>query len=162
MISAYYSADGVAWTPMAWNPQVIPMTPLPITIGLAVTSHSGADTYAEAVFSNLSSTGGVAAGPLNSTEIGLESNAAEPMYLVLEDTSGATSATLNPVPEATLLLGAEWIVDLDEFTIDRAAVAKVFGAWRSEQPGCRRFGNDYHQQRPASSGLCPGGALEVG
>jgi len=125
MINAYYSQDGATWTPMAWNPQVIPFTPLPIHIGLAVTSHSGDSTYAEAVFSNLSSTGGVAAGPLNSTEIGLESNAAEPMYLVLEDAGGATSATLNPVAEATQLVGAEWIVDLDEFTIDRAAVAKV-------------------------------------
>ena len=125
MINAYYSQDGATWTPMAWNPQVIPFTPLPIHIGLAVTSHSGDSTYAEAVFSNISSTGGVAAGPLNSTEIGLESNAAEPMYVVLEDADGATSATLNPVPEATQLVGAEWIVDLDEFTIDRAAVAKV-------------------------------------
>jgi hypothetical protein len=125
MISAYYSTDGATWTPMAWNPQVIPMTPLPIQIGLAVTSHSGADTYAEAVFSNLSSTGGVAAGPLNSTEIGLESNSPEPMYLVLTDASGATSAALNPDPAATQLVGADWIIDLDEYNIDRTAVAKA-------------------------------------
>jgi hypothetical protein len=125
MISAYYSMDGVTWTPMAWNPQVIPMTPLPIYIGLAVTSHSGDSTYAEAVFSEISSTGGVAAGSLTSTEIGLEANSAEPMYLVLEDASGATSAILNPDPAATQQVGAEWIVDLDEFNIDRTAVTKV-------------------------------------
>ncbi len=125
MISAYYSTDGATWTPMAWNPQVIPMTPLPIYIGLAVTSHSGAETYAEAVFSNVSTSGGVAAEPLTSTEIGLESNSAEPMYLVLEDASGATAASLNPDPAATQLVGAEWIIDLDEFNIDRTAVAKA-------------------------------------
>ena len=138
MISAYYSADGVTWTPMAWNPQVIPMTPLPIYIGLAITSHSGESTFAEAVFSNLSSTGGVAAGPLTSTEIGLESNAAEPMYLVLEDASGATSATLNPESAATQLVGAEWIIDLDEFNIDRTAVARatlVIGDLDNPAPG---------------------------
>jgi hypothetical protein len=138
MISAYYSMDGVAWTPMAWNPQVIPMTPLPIYIGLAVTSHSGESTFTEAVFSNLSSTGGVGAGALTSTEIGLESNAAEPMYMVLEDASGATSATLNPEPAATQLVGAEWIIDLDEFNIDRTAVARatlVIGDLDNPAPG---------------------------
>ena len=125
MISAYYSTDGVAWTPMSWNPQVIPMTPMPIYIGLVVTSHSGDSTYAEAVFSNLSSTGGVAAGPLTSTEVGLESNAAEPMYLVLADATGATAAALNPDTAATQQAGAEWIVDLDEFGIDRTAVSSA-------------------------------------
>ncbi|MBN2314720.1 MAG: hypothetical protein JXM79_12385 [Sedimentisphaerales bacterium] len=138
MISAYYSTDGVAWTPMAWNPQVIPMTVLPIYIGLAVTSHSGDSTYAEAVFSELSSSGGVAAGSLTSTEIGLEANGAEPMYLMLEDTSGATSAVLNPDPAATQQVGAEWIIDLDEFNIDRTAVVKaslVIGDISNPTPG---------------------------
>ncbi len=138
MISAYYSTDGVEWTPMSWNPQVIPMTPTPIYIGLAVTSHSGDSTYAEAVFSDLSSTGGVAAGPLNSIEIGLESNSAEPMYLVLEDASGAIAAALNPDPAATQQVGAEWIVDLDEFGIDRTAVSSatlVIGDLDNQVPG---------------------------
>ena len=57
MISAYYSIDGVTFTPMNWNPQVIPMTPAPIYIGLAVTSHSGDSTYAEDATSvNMSAT----------------------------------------------------------------------------------------------------------
>ncbi|MHC4301533.1 MAG: LamG-like jellyroll fold domain-containing protein, partial [Planctomycetota bacterium] len=34
MINAYYSTDGVTFTPMSWNPQVIPMSPAPIYIGL--------------------------------------------------------------------------------------------------------------------------------
>jgi len=136
MINAYYSTDGVTWMSATLTPQVIPMTPLPIHIGLVVAANS--PDYATAVFSNVSSTGGVAAGPLNSTEIGLESNAAEPMYLVLEDASGATSAALNPVPEATQLIGAEWIVDLDEYNIDRMAVAKatlVIGDLSNPAPG---------------------------
>jgi len=92
MVNAYYSTDGVTFVPMSWNPQVIPMSPAPIYIGLAVTSHSGAETYAEAVFSELSSDGGVAPGPLTSAEIGLVGNAAAPMSLVLEDASGASAA----------------------------------------------------------------------
>ncbi|MFC1636726.1 LamG-like jellyroll fold domain-containing protein, partial [Planctomycetota bacterium] len=123
MISASYSTDGVTWVPATMTPQVIPMTPLPIHIGLVVSANS--PDSATAVFSNLSSTGGVAAGPLNSTEIGLESNAAEPMYMVLEDASGATAAALNPDPAATQLVGAQWIIDLDEYNIDRTAVAKA-------------------------------------
>ncbi len=124
MVNAYYSSDGVTWTwtPMSWNPQVMPMTPS-VYIGLAVTSHSGESTFAEAVFSDLSSIGDVAAGPLTSTEIGLESNAAEPMYLILDDASGGMAAVLNPDPAATQHASAtDWIIDLDEFGIDRTAV----------------------------------------
>jgi len=123
MVNAYYSTDGVTWIPMSWNPQVIPMSPAPIHIGLAVTSHSGATTFAEAVFSNISSDGGVMPGPLTSAEIGLASNSAEPMYLVLEDASGASSAVANLDPAATQQAAAtDWIVDLDGFSIDRTAV----------------------------------------
>lgn len=123
MINASFSLDGEAWLPATMTPQVIPMTPLPIHIGLVVSANS-ADS-ATAVVSNVSSTGGVAAGPLTFTEIGLESNSAESMYLVLEDTSGATAAAMNPDPAATQLVGAEWIIDLDEYSIDRAAVVKA-------------------------------------
>ena len=126
MINAYYSTDGVTFVPMGWNPQVIPMTPAPIHIGLAVTSHSGADTFAEAVFSELSSDGGVAAGPLTSAEIGLTGNAAEPMYLVLEDASGAASAVMNPDPAATQQTSAtDFVVYLADFAVDMSAVTKV-------------------------------------
>jgi hypothetical protein len=127
MINAYYSTDGVTFIPMGWNSQVIPMTPAPIHIGLAVTSHSGAETYAEAVFSEISSDGGVAPGPLTSAEIGLQGgNAAEPMYLVLEDASGASAAVLNPDAAATQQTSAtDFVVDLRNVAIDRSAVTKI-------------------------------------
>jgi hypothetical protein len=125
MISAYYSTDGVAFTPMSWNPQVIPMTPAPIYIGLAVTSHSGDSTYADAVFSEISSDGGVLPGPLTSAEIGLTGNAAAPMSLVLEDASGASAAVVNPDPDATLQTSAtDFVVTLADFGIDLTAVTK--------------------------------------
>ena len=125
-INAYYSHDGLNWTPMSWNPQIIPMSPAPIYIGLAVTSHSGANVYAQATFSNVYSSGGVAAGPLASTEIGLVSNAAEPMYLVLENAAGAKAIVQNPDPAAAQQVSlTDWIIDLNEFGIDRAAVTKA-------------------------------------
>ena len=139
MVNAYYSTDGVTFTPMAWNSQIVPMSPAPVHIGLAVTSHSGADTYAEAVFSEITSDGGVMPGPLTSTEIGLVSNAAEPMYLVLADASGATAAVLNPDPAAVQQGSAtDWIVELADFGIDRSAVtsaALVVGNLDNPTPG---------------------------
>jgi hypothetical protein len=127
MVNAYYSLDGVTFIPSTWNPQVIPMNPAaPVYIGLAVTSHSGANTYATAVFSEITSDGGVAPGPLTSAEIGLVGNAAAPMSLVLEDASGASAAVTNPDPAATQQVSAtDWIVDLANFNIDLTAVAKA-------------------------------------
>ena len=126
-VYAYYSTDGVTFTPMAWNPQVIPMSPAPIYIGLVVTSHSGAETYAEAVFSEITSDGGVMPGPLTSLEIGgMAANSAEPMYLVLEDASGASAAVMNPDPAATQQASAtEFIVDLADFAVDLSALTKM-------------------------------------
>jgi len=122
MINAYYSTDGVTFVPMSWNPQVIPMSPAP----LAVTSHSGADVFAEAVFSELSSDGGVMPGPLTSVEIGLTGNAADPMYLVLEDASGASAAVMNPDPAAAQQTSAtDWIVELAGLGIDLTAVTRA-------------------------------------
>ncbi len=135
-VNAYYSHDGLNWTPMSWNPQIIPMSPAPIYIGLAVTSHSGADVYAEATFSNVYTSGGVAAGPLTSTEIGLASNSAEPMYLVLENAAGATAVVYNPDPAATQKTGlTDWIINLKDFDIDRTAVTKAtLGLGNLENP----------------------------
>jgi hypothetical protein len=125
MISASYSTDGVAFIPLG-GPQVVPMSPAPIQIGLAVTSHSGAETYATAVFSEVASDGGVAAGPLTSAEIGLTGNAAAPMSLVMTDASGASDAVVNPDPAATQQASAtDFIVDLADFNIDLSAVAQV-------------------------------------
>ena len=126
MVNAYYSTDGVTFVPMGWNPQVIPMSPAPIYIGLAVTSHSGANTYADAVFSELSSDGGVTPGPLTSVEIGLTGNAAAPMSLVLTDASGASAAVVNPDAAATQQTSAtDFIVDLADYNIDLTAVVKA-------------------------------------
>ncbi|MHC4702264.1 MAG: hypothetical protein ACYTFQ_16985, partial [Planctomycetota bacterium] len=90
------------------------------------TSHSGAETYAEAVFSELASDGGVAAGPLTSAEIGLTGNAAAPMTLVLEDASGASAAVMNPDPAAAQQTSAtDFVVDFRDVGIDLTAVTKV-------------------------------------
>jgi len=60
--SAFYSSDGVTWTPMVWNAQTVSMSDS-VHIGLAVTSHDKTNT-AEARFSHVTTTGDVSpSGP---------------------------------------------------------------------------------------------------
>jgi len=126
-INAYYSADGVSVIPMSWNPQVLPMTPAPIYIGLAVTSHSGEDVFAEATFSEVIGGGGVAAGPFTSAEIGMPAaNSPEPLYLQFTDATGATAVVRNPDPAAALKTEwTDWAVHLGQLDIDLTAIRSV-------------------------------------
>ena len=55
--SAFYSSDGVTWTPMAWSPQTVSMLDY-VYIGLAVTSHDNKKA-AEARLSHVTTTGDV-------------------------------------------------------------------------------------------------------
>jgi hypothetical protein len=79
------------------------------------------------VFSEITSDGGVTPGPLTSVEVGgLPANSAEPMYIVLEDASGASAAVMNPDPAATQQAAAtDFIVDMEDFAIDLTSVVKA-------------------------------------
>jgi hypothetical protein len=125
-ISAYYSTDGLTFVPMSWNPQILPMSPS-IYIGLAVTSHSGEDVFAEATFSNVTTTGGVAEGALTSMEIGMPpANSAEPMFIQLTDTSGATAVVRNPDPLATQMTDwTDWSFHIGRLEVDLSAIRSV-------------------------------------
>jgi len=126
MINAYYSSDGVTWTPMSWNPQVLPMAPN-VYIGLAVTSHSGENVYAEATISNIYGSGGVDKGPFTSTEIGMSgANSPEPLYMVLEDAAGATAVVRNPDPSAAQKIDwTDWSIHIGRSDIDLTAVRSI-------------------------------------
>jgi serine/threonine protein kinase/tetratricopeptide (TPR) repeat protein len=54
---AFYSSDGVTWTPMVWSPQTVSL-PGSVYIGLAVTSHDN-EKAAEARISHVTTTGDV-------------------------------------------------------------------------------------------------------
>jgi len=126
-ISGFYSADGITWTAMSWNPQTIAMLGT-IHIGLAVTSHSaGNSTSAE--LSEIATTGNVT-GAWQVETIGIEQPSNDPgqVYVAVEDTNGSVSVVAHPDPEATLLLDwQEWQIPLSEFAgVNMARVEAMY------------------------------------
>ena len=129
-----YSADGFTWV-AAGVPMNIPMG-ANVYIGLALTSHN-TSKVCEAKFSNVSTTGTVGAQWMNQ-DIGIASNAAELMYVTLND-----SATVyHDNPDAALIEEwTEWTIDLQEFAAQGVNLANVntisigFGDENNLQPG---------------------------
>jgi len=125
---AYYSANGSAWTPMTWNPQYITMGSN-VYVGLALTSHNNSVTC-EAKFSNVTITG--TAGPLwMNQDIGINSNAAEPLYVAVSNAAGTPAVVYHDDPDAaTIDTWTEWIIPLQAFAdqginltnVDRIAI----------------------------------------
>ncbi|OHB74546.1 MAG: hypothetical protein A2Z25_02600 [Planctomycetes bacterium RBG_16_55_9] len=109
----YYSSDGVNWQSMSWNPQSITMGSN-VYIGLALTSHS-AGVVCEAKFSNVRTTGTVGAQWAHQ-DIGLISNAAEPLYVALSNASGVPAAVAHDDPAAaTIDAWTQWMIPLQAF-----------------------------------------------
>ena len=110
LVRASYSADGSTWTPLGSPVPVIMNTPM--YIGLALTSHSSG-VACEAVFSNVTSNG---TGQWVNQDIGLTSNEAEPMYVVISNKNGTTGIVYHEDPNATLMdTWTEWNIDLKDF-----------------------------------------------
>jgi hypothetical protein len=115
--SGFYSTDGVQWTAMSWNPQTVNMAAAGVYIGLCVTSHS-ANALTTGEFSNVTTTGGVA-GAWEVAEIGVAQpgNAADQLYVVVEDSAGKSKVVNHPDPAATTATTwQEWRIPLSEFT----------------------------------------------
>jgi hypothetical protein len=115
--SGYLSADGVTWTQLG-TAQTIVMTG-PVMIGLAVCSHDAAiATGAE--FSDIKTTGNVAAGDWTIAEIGVTQpagNSAEGLYLTVKDSAGKTKTLQNPDTIATARTGwQQWKIPLTDLT----------------------------------------------
>ncbi|MEJ2703456.1 MAG: hypothetical protein P8Z79_13535 [Sedimentisphaerales bacterium] len=109
----YYSSDGVDWQSMSWNPQTIIMAS-DVYIGLALTSHS-AGNVCEATFTNVSTTGTVGAQWADQ-DIGIASNAADPLYVAVSNSSGSPAVVANDDPTAaTIDDWTEWRVPLQDF-----------------------------------------------
>jgi hypothetical protein len=125
---AYYSANGTTWQSMSWNPQNISMSSN-VYIGLALTSHNAGVTC-EAKFSNVMITGTVSAQWTNQ-DIGISSNAAEPLYVALSNSSGAPAVVYHDDPAAANIdTWTEWVIPLQAFAdqgivltnVDRIAI----------------------------------------
>jgi len=117
--TGYHSPDGITWTMKdssgaesdAMNPVTIEMNSK-VYIGLAVTSHE-ASAMCASVFSNVSTNGAVT-GSWMSQDI--PSNAAEPLYVAMEDKTGRIKAVTHPDANAVQTdKWQEWRIDLEEF-----------------------------------------------
>jgi len=125
--TAYHSANGSAWT-MQGTPENIPMGSN-VYIGLALTSHDAALTC-QAVFSNVTTTGTV--GPQWShQDIGIASNAAEPLYVAVSNSAGTPAVVVNDDANAAQVdTWTEWVIPLQVFAdqginltnVDRIAI----------------------------------------
>ena len=124
--TASHSANGSTWTMQ--GTETISMG-ANVYIGLAVTSHDAALTC-QTVFSNVTTTGTVGPQWANQ-DIGISSNAAEPLYVAVSNSAGSPAVVVNDDPAAaTTNTWTEWIIPLQAFAdqgitltnVDRIAV----------------------------------------
>jgi hypothetical protein len=124
-----HSADGATWESVENAiPTNIPMASN-VYIGLALTSHNAALTC-QAIFSNVTTTGTVS-GPWTNQDVGITTNAAEPMYVVVSNAAGAPAIVAHDDPgAATVDAWTEWVIPLQALAdqginltdIDRIAI----------------------------------------
>jgi len=109
LVRAYYSVDGNTWTQLGM-PQTVTMN-TPTYIGLALTSHNSG-VVCEAKFSNVSFPGTTVGQQWTNQDIGITSNDAEPMYVVL---NGSAVVTHDNLDAAQIGEWTEWTIDLQAF-----------------------------------------------
>jgi hypothetical protein len=119
-----HSTNGTSWVPVSGANTTNIQMGSTVYIGLAVTSHNAGATC-EAVFSNVTTTGTVSTQWSNQ-DIGIASNAAEPLYIGLADSAGNRAtiehedATATQIDSFTL-----WSVNLTDFANQGVNVASV-------------------------------------
>jgi hypothetical protein len=119
----YYSANGTAWTPMSWNPQNISMASN-VYIGLALTSHNNNATCT-AKFSGVKTTGTVGVQWANQ-DVGIASNAAEPLYVAVSNAAGQPAIVVHPDPAAAQITAwTEWVIPLSDLSAQGINLANV-------------------------------------
>ena len=100
-----------------------------VYVGLALTSHDAALTC-EGVFSNVTITG-TAGQQWANQDIGIASNAPEPLYVVLSNSTGTPAVVYHDDPAAaTIDTWTEWVIPLQAFSdqginlsdVDRIAI----------------------------------------
>ena len=106
-----------------------------VYIGLALTSHNASLTC-EAKFSNVTITGSTGA-QWQHQDIGIASNAPEPLYVAVSNKTGQAAVVAHDDPDAaTISAWTEWVIPLQTFTdkginlsdVDRIAVGLGTGS----------------------------------
>jgi hypothetical protein len=138
LVRALYSADGSAWTQMGMRAISMKM---PVYIGLALTSHEATLTC-EAKFSNVSFPDTSVGPGWTDQDIGITSNAAEPMYVTVADGSGTAVTVYHDDPDAALIdTWTEWVIPLTNLSnagvvlTDVSKLSIGFGDKSNPQPG---------------------------
>jgi len=125
--TASYSTNGTTWQSMG-TPLNIQMS-ANVYIGLALTSHDTALTC-EAVFSNVT-TSGTVSGQWTNQDIGVASNAAEPLYVAVSNSAGQAAVVINDNPNAAQIdTWTKWVIPLQDIAdqginltnVDRIAI----------------------------------------
>jgi hypothetical protein len=133
--NAYNSNDGVTWSPLAWNPRRVLMSPN-VYIGIALTSHN-VNEICKAEFSNVQTTGTVTPMMWTHEAIGttMLCNDAEPMYVAL---NGSAVVTHDNPNAAQIDEWTQWNIDLQAFGINLTNVNTIslgFGDKTNPQAG---------------------------
>ncbi len=131
--SGSISPDGVTWTQLG-GAETIEMTD-PVLIGLAVTSHAAGELRTF-TFDNVDIVGNISADDA-STDIGIPFNTPEPIYVALEDSTGAVAAVTYPYAEPTMInTWRDWRIPLSEFAgVDLTNAAKLYIGIGDGEPG---------------------------
>ena len=96
-----------------------------VCVGLAVTATNTA-AACEAVFSNVTITGMVSPEWVNQ-DIGVASNAVEPLYVALSNSNGTSAVVVNGDANASVTdVWTEWLIDLSEFANQGVNLANVY------------------------------------
>ncbi|MHC4353857.1 MAG: LamG domain-containing protein [Planctomycetota bacterium] len=112
--TASHSTNGSNWVPVGNALPERVLMDTSVYVGLALTSHNASATC-EAVFSNVTTTGNVT-GVWTSRDIGIASNAAEPLYVSVANATGAPAVVAHPDPAAaTIDVWTEWVIPLQDF-----------------------------------------------
>jgi hypothetical protein len=122
-----HSANGTAWQAVTGaTPRNIPMSTT-VYIGLALTSHDAALTC-QAVFTNVTTTGTVSPQWAHQ-DIGIVSNAAEPLYVAVSNAVGQPAVVVHSdTNAATTTAWTQWVIPLQSLAdkgINLKAVDKI-------------------------------------
>jgi regulation of enolase protein 1 (concanavalin A-like superfamily) len=117
-----YSIDGTNWQTL--DLPIITMG-LDVYIGLIVCSHD-INATCTAEFSNVTISG-AATGDWQSQDIGIESNVADQLYVMLQDSANNSAMVKHPDPAATTFsTWTQWSIPLTDFSgVDMQAVKKM-------------------------------------
>ncbi|MHC4169981.1 MAG: PA14 domain-containing protein [Planctomycetota bacterium] len=155
--TASHSTNGTTWDAVEQSiPTNIPMASN-VYVGLALTSHNATVTC-EAKFSNVTITGAAGAQWLNQ-DIGITSNAAEPLYVAVSNSTGAAAVVAHDDPAAAAIdTWTEWVIPLQTFAdkgvnladVDKIAIGLGTGAGTAAPGGSGNlFFDDIRLNRPS-------------